>query len=203
MRLSPLLLLLLALSALPALGEKTDRTLPMVVEADKPGSADLKTRVVVFNGNVSITQGTMQIRAERVEISESSDGYRSAQANGSPARQATFRQKRDGVDEWVEAAADRIEYDAKADTLRFVGRAVVRRLRGTAVADEITGGLITWDNRSEQFAVQAGGQGSSTGDGGSGRVRAVLSPRGEAASPGNAPSPPAGPAPIPPTAPKK
>jgi lipopolysaccharide export system protein LptA len=194
MRLSPLLLVVLAASALPALGEKADRTLPMVVEADKPGSADLKTRVVVFNGNVSISQGTMQIRAERVEVSESGEGFRSAQATGSAARQATFRQKRDGVDEWVEAAADRIEYDAKADTLRFVGRAVVRRLRGSAVADEITGGLITWDNRSEQFAVQAGAQGGTAGDGG-GRVRAVLSPRGEAASPpASAPaSPPASP----------
>ena len=137
----------------PANAEKADRSQPMVVEADKPGSADLKTRVVTFNGNVLISQGTMQIRAERVEVSETPDGFRTAQAQGATGRPATFRQKRDGVDEWVEASAERIDFDARTDTLRFSGSAVVRRLRGGATVDEITGATITWDNRGELFRV--------------------------------------------------
>ena len=36
---------------------------------------------------------------------------------------ASFRQKRDGVDETVEGVAERIEFDARTDTLRLVGNA--------------------------------------------------------------------------------
>jgi lipopolysaccharide export system protein LptA len=46
-----------------------------------------------------------------------------------------------------------VEYDDRADLIRFVNNAVVRRLRGTAVGDEITGNLITYDNTNELFNV--------------------------------------------------
>lgn len=167
------------LAWLPAHAEKADRNKQMVVEADKPGSVDLQRQVVVFNGNVVISQGTLVMRADRVEIKESPDGYRSAAAVGSASRPATYRQKRDAADEWVEGTADRIEFDARSDTLKFSGNAAVRRLRGTAPADEITGGSITWDNNAELFSV-AGGAASPSNPGG--RVRAVLSPRTEVPS---------------------
>jgi len=171
--------LLLGVAACPAAAEKADRSKPMVVEADRPGTVDLQRQVVVFNGNVSITQGTLVIRAERVELREMPDGYRAATALGSAGRQASYRQKRDGVDETVEGAADRIDFDGRAQTLRFVGNGSVRRLRGAAVADEITGALIVWDANAELFSVQ-GGETSAANPGG--RVRAVLSPRAEPAS---------------------
>lgn len=171
--------LLLGVAAFPAAAEKADRSKPMVVEADRPGTVDLQRQVVVFNGNVSITQGTLVIRAERVELREMPDGYRAATALGSAGRQASYRQKRDGVDETVEGAADRIDFDGRAQTLGFVGNGSVRRLRGAAVADEITGALIVWDANAELFSVQ-GGETSAANPGG--RVRAVLSPRAEPAS---------------------
>lgn len=173
----------LALGAAQA--EKADRGKQMVVEADRPGTVDLQRQVVVFNGNVSITQGTLQIRADRVELREMSDGYRAAIAIGTPERPASYRQKRDGVDETVEGVADRIEYDGRADTLRFIGHGAVRRLRGSTVADEITGALITWDANAELFSVEGG---AATPANPGGRVRAVLSPRAEAASAPAAPA---------------
>ena len=193
--LRPLLAALLLGAALgPASAEKADRNKPMVVEADKPGTVDLLRQVVVFNGNVVIAQGTMEIRADRVELRELPDGYRAATATGTPGRQATYRQKRDGVDETVQGSADRIEFDGRTETLRFIGNGSVRRLRGTAVADEITGATIVWDNSAELFSVQGG---NATAANPGGRVRAVLSPRAESAvtpaSPA-APAPAAGPA---------
>lgn len=165
------LALTLAAVAVPAArAEKTDRTQPIVVEADKPGVLDLQRQVVVFNGNVKIVQGTMVIRAERIEVREQPGGYRAAVATGVPGQPATYRQKRDGADEWVEGAADRIEYDARAGTLRFVGNGAVRRLRGSTVADEITGAEIRWDDGAQQFSVTGGDEASG------GRVRAVLTP---------------------------
>jgi lipopolysaccharide export system protein LptA len=173
-------LLALACAVGAAQAEKADRGKPLVVEADRPGTLDLHSQVMVFSGNVAISQGTMMIRAERVELRETPDGYRAATAIGSAGKPASYRQKRDGVDETVEGVADRIEYDSRAETLRFVGNGAVRRLRGTAVADEITGALIVWDAASEVFSVQ-GGATSPANPGG--RVRAVISPREAAPAP--------------------
>jgi lipopolysaccharide export system protein LptA len=177
--------LLLAL-CLPctARAEKADRSKPMVVEADQSGTVDLQRQVLVYTGNVVIAQGTMQLRADRIEMRETPDGYRTATALGSAAKPANWRQKRDGVDEMVEGSAERIEFDGRSDTLRFVGNGAVRRLRGGAVADEITGATIVWDNSTEVFKVE-GGVPSAANPGG--RVRAVLSPRPDGAAAAPAP----------------
>jgi lipopolysaccharide export system protein LptA len=168
-----------ALAGAPVLAERADRNKPMSIEADQPGSVDLQRQVVIFNGNVVISQGTMLLKADRVELRERPDGYREAKAIGNAERPASFRQKRDGVDEVVEGAAERIEFDAKTDTLRFVGHAAVRRLRAGVVADEITGSLITWDNTNELFNVTGG---AATPSNPTGRVRAVFAPREDAAA---------------------
>lgn len=164
-----------------ALAEKADRSKPMVLEADKRGTVDAQKQTTVFTGNVVITQGTLQIRAERVEVQEGKEGFRTAVAFGSALQPAFFKQKRDGIDESVEGTAERIDFDEKNDTLRLSGNPIVRRLRGPQLADEITGTLITWDNRTEVFTVDGG---SRTAANPSGRVRMLLSPRSEAAAPG-------------------
>lgn len=151
----------------------------MVVEADRPGTVDLQAQSVVFNGNVVISQGTMVLRADRVEMREMADGYRAATAFGTAAKPATWRQRRDGVDEIVEGSAGKIEFDGRADTLRFIGKGTVQRLRDGRVSDEITGSTIVWDNATEVFKVEGG---AATAANPTGRVRAVLSPRAEPAS---------------------
>lgn len=172
--------LLVALAALAAVGpaqaEKADRLKKMEVESDQPGKVDLQNQIVVFNGNVVVNKGTMLIRGARIEVRETPDGYHIASAVGTAAKPAFFRQKRDGVDEFIEGEAERLEYDGKADTVRFVNRAAVRRLRGTTVADEATGALITYDNTNEVFTV-AGGTAAVTPANPTGRVKFVISPR--------------------------
>jgi lipopolysaccharide export system protein LptA len=180
-------LLSLLLAAPASWGEKADRSKPMVVDADKPGTLDFQRQVVVFNGNVSISQGTLSLRAERIEVRESKDGQRTATAIGSTDKPAQYRQKRDVLNEWVEGSAERIEYDTRSDTLKFSGNASVRRLRGTEPADEITGNHIVWDNKVDVFSV-SGGVPSAANPGG--RIRAVLAPRADPAA-SAAPSEPA------------
>ncbi len=165
----------LLLVVLPARGEKADRFKPLNAEADLPGKIDLLNQFVAFNGNVVVTKGTMTIRAARIEIRETPDGYHTAVAIGSAAKPATFRQKRDGVDEYIEGEAERLEYDGRTDTVRFVNRASVRRLRGATVADEITGNLVTYDSLAEVFSVSGGAPATAANPGG--RVRAVLTPK--------------------------
>ena len=182
---------MLALAVGTAHAEKADRLKPLNVEADQPSNLDLQKKVVVFNGNVVITKGTLVIRAAKIEVRETADGYQAATALGTAGKPATFRQKRDGVDEYIEGQAERLEYDSKADTVRFVNAAVVRRLRGTAVADEITGSVVAYDASSEIFSV-SGGAPNANGSGG--RVRAVLTPREGTAAAAEAAAQPAAPA---------
>jgi lipopolysaccharide export system protein LptA len=161
--------------ALPAQAEKSDRFKPLNVEADLPGKIDLLNQYVVFNGNVVVTKGTMTIRANRIEVRESPDGYHTAVAFGSPSQHATFRQKRDAPDEYIAGDAERLEYDGKSDVIRFVNNASVRRLRGSETSDEISGNLVTYDSGTEVFNVTGGATPTATNPGG--RVRAVLTPK--------------------------
>jgi lipopolysaccharide export system protein LptA len=87
----------------------------------------------------------------------------------------TFRQRRDGVDETIEGEAERLEVDGKANTIKFIGNASVRRLRGAQVADEIAGQLVSYDSLNEVFNVSGGAPATANNPGG--RVRAVLTPR--------------------------
>ena len=48
------------LAPAPARAEKADRSKPMVVEADREGSMDLQRQVLVYSGNVVISQGTIR-----------------------------------------------------------------------------------------------------------------------------------------------
>jgi lipopolysaccharide export system protein LptA len=177
-----------------AQAERADRTKPMTLEASKGGVLDVKRGVVVYQGDVVIQQGTLSIRAEKVEVRELPD-RRTAVALGAQGKPATFRQKREGLSEMLEGSAERIEYDDRSDTVRFLGGAAVRRLRGNAVADEVTGAVITYDNRNEVFSVDGSANASAAaaapGAGTTlpnGRTRVVLSPRqsdGDAATPAN------------------
>ncbi len=166
----------------PAWAEKADRTRPMTLESDpgKPCIVNLVKQTSRCSGNVVITQGTLLMKADTVELRETPEGHRMATATGTSDKLAHYRQKRDGVDEFVEGSALRIDYDGRAGTLRFVGRAQVRRLRGAVVADEIHGETIVWDSNAEQFSVLGG---APTAANPGGRVRAVLAPREVAPAP--------------------
>ena len=170
----------LAAGAGVALAEKADRSQPIVVEADKRGTVDTQKQITVFTGNVVITQGTLLVRGDRVEIQESADKFRTAVAFGSAQRPAFFKQKRDGSEETVEGTAERIDFDEKNDTLRLSGNPVVRRMLDAKMLDEVTGTLITWDNRTEFFTVDGGAPTTASP---AGRVRMLLSPRQAASGP--------------------
>ncbi len=171
-RLAPLLV---ALCAGPAHAERADRLKPATIVADQGGQIDLQKQVVVFTGNVVVTKGTMVIHAARIEVRQSPGGYDTAIAFGAPGKPATFRQKRDGVDEYMDGAAERLEYDGKADVVKFINNAALRRLRGATPADEITGNLITYEAGTDKLTVSGGATPTAANPGG--RVRAVLTPR--------------------------
>ena len=178
---------ILALGAAPAAAEKADRTKPLNVEADSGRYDDLK-QVGTFSGNVVVTKGTLTMRAAKIEVRQSPEGYHYGLATALPGQLATFSQKRDGADEIIQGEAERIEYDGKNDTIRFVDRAVIRRYRGGTLADETAGSQIVYDNLREVFSVVGGASGATPENPG-GRVRATLAPRATPAPPGAASAP--------------
>ncbi len=177
--------LVCAASGKLAQAEKADRQQPLNIEADQSSTVDMARRVVVFNGRVVLTQGTLRILADRVELAEVGDNHRTAVARGRPEQPAQFREKRDGVEEFVEGRADLIEYDSRESLIRLSGKAVVRRLRGTQLAEEVQGDTIVWNGSRETFSV-APAERTGT-DARSDRVRGVFIPA-PAPAPASAPA---------------
>ena len=162
-----------------AFAERADRDKPIHLEADRVTIDDAK-KVSVFEGNVVLTQGTMTLRANRMTVREDAQGFQYGVAYGSPAY---FRQKRDGVDEYVEAWAERIEYDGKSERLQLFDNARMKRSN-----DEVRGSYISYDQPTEFFRVVGGPDGDAGA--GPGRVRAVIQPKGKD-KPAQTPPPPA------------
>jgi lipopolysaccharide export system protein LptA len=184
---TPLLLAALALSCAPALAERADRDKPMTIDADALRHDDLKL-LTVFTGKVTVTKGTILMRGARIEIRQDGQGNQFGILTPEPGERVFFRQKREGLDEFMEGEGERIEYDSATDTVRILRRGELRRLVGTKVADEISGSLIVYNNSTEVFTVD--GQPGEAGRGG--RVRAILAPRAPAsAAAGAVTAPPA------------
>lgn len=179
----------LALAAVPAAAEKADRNKPMNVEADALRYDDVQ-QTSVFTGKVVVTKGTIVIRGAKMTVRQDPEGFQFGVVTAEPGKQAFFRQKREGVDEWIEGEAETIEYDGRSDKVKFIGKAEMRRLRGATVNDETSGSVITYDNLNDQFTVD-GGTASATPSNPGGRVRATLAPRGGASAPAAPATPPA------------
>ena len=112
-----------------ALAEKADRGKPMLIEADALRVDDLK-QITVASGKVVVNKGSILIRGARVEVRQDPEGYQSGTVTAEPGARAFFRQKREGLDEFIEGEGETIAYDGKADTVRFVRRAEMRRNLG-------------------------------------------------------------------------
>jgi len=182
----------LAIASLAAHAEKADRAKPMNIEADAMRYDDLK-QSSVFNGNVVVTKGTIIIRGTRIDVRQDPEGYQYGVVTAAPGQLAYFKQRRDGPpgsDEWIEGESEVIEYDGRADNVKFIRRAVMRRLVGATVNDETTGPLIVYDQSNDTFSVNGAPPSPNAGPAGSGRVRAVLTPRPDPAAPAAAPAAP-------------
>jgi lipopolysaccharide export system protein LptA len=189
-----------------AQAEKADRTKPMNIEADAMRYDDLK-QTSVFTGNVVMTKGTIIIRGTRIDVRQDPDGYQYGVVTAAPGKLAYYKQKRDaGTDEWIEGESEVIEYDSRADNVKFIRRAVMRRLYGATVNDESSGPLIVYDQSNDTFTVNGSSLPPNAGVAApqGGRVRAILTPkaavsapaagtRPAAAAPAAAPAPASGP----------
>lgn len=170
----------LAFFCLPLQAERADRDKPTNIEADKLQYDDAK-QLTIFTGNVVLTKGTIVIRGDRLVLQQFPEGAQHAVATG---KRASFRQKREGMEQIINGFANQIEYDSRTETLKLTGDGLVKRLECEVAIDEITGGVIVYNAQTEQFTVDGKAPGDS-----SGRVRIIIQPRadGKSGEPGTAP----------------
>ncbi len=163
--------ILTALSV-PAFAEKADREKPMNLEADRISMDDIK-KVQIFEGNVILTQGTLQIRTNKLVVTQDADGFQKGVATGGANGPARFRQKREGRDDYIEGEGERIEHDARDEKTEFFVRAWVK-----SGLDEVKGHYVSYDALSEKYLVtNAGGETKSAAGAPQARVRAIIQPR--------------------------
>ncbi len=152
--------------------ERADREKPIYLEADRATVEDVNrkesNRVSVFTGNVILTQGTLRISADKVIMKEDLHGFRYATAIGDLV---SFRQKRDGLNEYVEGWSQRVEYDSKTDKIELFRQARLKR-----GSDEVQGDYISYDMKTEFFKVIGSKErGDETGP--DKRVRITIQPK--------------------------
>ena len=166
----------LSLLVLPAWAEKADRDKPMLIEADTMRHDENK-RITQFSGQVVAFKGTMVLRGARLEVQQDKDGQQIAHIWAAPNERVFFRQKREGLDEFTEGEGEMAIYDSQADVVTLVQRAEVRILRGTVLADQLTGQKIVFNNTTEVMTVDGMPKGTQSTNNRDQRVRAVLTPR--------------------------
>lgn len=170
---APLCLLIALGVSWPAHAEKADREKPIDLEADNVTVDDAK-KTSVYTGNVILTQGTLIIRGDKLVVREDKDGFQHSTSYGNPT---TFKQKRDGKDEYMQGSAQRIEYNARMDKVQLYTKAWVKRGE-----DIVHGDYIMYDAVAEYAEVIGGGANAATEGTPSGRVRAVIQPKNKAAT---------------------
>lgn len=153
-------LFILVLASPTAWALKSDKSKPVEVEADNFNLDETK-QLTVYSGNVIITQGSMEIKANEVTIYGSRGNTDKVIAIGNPVK---FKQQPDGKQGLIRGQAQRFEYLVNKDTLILINKATLWQTGNTFSSDR-----IIYD--SKRSLVKAGDNTS-----GSKRVKITLQP---------------------------
>jgi len=107
----------------PAHALKTDQQQPIQIEADRVNIDDRKG-VSSYSGNVTLTQGSMQVKADKVTVYTDERRLNRVVATGNPAH---FKQRPDNSKQDVSANAKSVEFDATTGLLTLKNSAELRQ----------------------------------------------------------------------------
>lgn len=141
-----------------AAARSSDRTKPMDIDAGRQEGTLDGNSINVLTGGVVITQGTLDIRADRADIHQRGGEVVRAVLTG---RQAVLKQDMDDGTPMT-ARADRIDYDMTRDVVVLSGNYTVTTPRGST-----SGQRLTYDLKTGR--VESGGEGN-------GRVQLRINP---------------------------
>ena len=165
-RSASLLLLVTLAAAGTAAARSTDRNQPMDTEAQHQSGTFAGDSVNVLSGDVHITQGSLDIRAARAEITMRDGEAVRAVLTGGPV--VLKQQMDDGTP--MSARASTVDYDLKGETAVFTGNVEISQPRGTMNGNRVVYNLKTGN-------IESGGEGN-------GRVRMHILPKNAPATTG-------------------
>ncbi len=171
-----LITLVLSIFSIISHAEKADKDQPIELEADTVTMNDAK-KTSIYTGNVILTQGTLVIHADKLVVREDAGGFQHGTSYGNPT---TFKQKREGKNEYMEGSAERIEYDGRMDKIQLYTKAWVKRAE-----DIVHGDYIMYDANAEYSEVIGGGPKSATSATPTGRVKAIIQPKNKSVTTDN------------------
>lgn len=155
----------LMLLCAPAFGLDSDRDQPIKIQADAAmvNEADGSS---VYRGNVIITQGTLEVRADEVEISMADSVVIQiiAKTDKGSSRLAHYQQQANAEKDMVIADARKITYLIQEERLHLSGSARLQQIN-----DVFTGELLYYDIGKGIVSLNSGG--------GPGRVNMIINPR--------------------------
>ena len=157
------------------LAERADRDKPLQIEANRVSIDDAK-KIQILEGDVILIKGTMVLKADRVVVTEDQYGFQKGAAFGGKDGLARFRQKREGLEEYVEGEAERIEYNTNNEVAELFHRAWVK-----SGEDQVKGDYIWYDGISEKYLVTVGDPVNTKAP--PGRVRAIIQPKNKGTAP--------------------
>lgn len=132
-------MLLVAMLPLAAQAKSTDRNAPMDVEADRTDATLGDDSDAILTGNVRITQGSLDVAADRAVIHRKAGEIDQVVLTGSPA---TLKQISDNG-EPMNARASQIVYTLSNDVVVLTGGVVVEQPRGNLRGETIKYDLKT------------------------------------------------------------
>ena len=137
----------LALIAAPAWAAKIDLEQEIVIKS-KRQAGDLKNKIASYLDDVEITQGTLVIKADLVQVYSQEDHETETYiAKGQPA---IFEQQlEDGS--IVHLEADEIKYQPLISTITISGNALLRQ-----AGSEVSGDKIVYNTLTEQLEAEGG-----------------------------------------------
>lgn len=147
-----------------ASAKSTDRNQDMTIDAGAQSGTLVGDGKTTLSQGVVITQGTLDLRSSDAEIYMKDGEAVRAVFTG---KQAKLKQQLDDGS-WMDASADRIDYDIKAEVLTMTGNYHVKSARGTNAGQK-----MTYNTRTGE--MNSGGDGT--------RVRTVIPPKNKSAAP--------------------
>lgn len=152
------LLLPLLLACAAAWAKSSDRNQDMIIDAGHQiGSYEGNSKIVLSKG-VTVSQGSLDIRSSAGEVYMNNGEISRAVFTG---KQVKLKQQlEDGS--WMDATADRVEYDMAGETITFIGNYTVKSPRGSN-----SGQKMVYNTKTGN--MESGGDGT--------RVRTVIKPK--------------------------
>ncbi|CAO1662845.1 MULTISPECIES: lipopolysaccharide transport periplasmic protein LptA [Salinicola] len=164
-----LVLTALGFTSLPTMALESDASSPIEIAADQ-FELDDRQGTAVYTGNVDMQQGSMKLKAARVDIQRGNNGeVNQVTAKGGGGERAYLEQKPAPDEEIVKGWGDTVVYHAAERRVELVGNAELHQ-----AGDTFDGAYVEYYLDSRRVQARSSQDGDGSGDG---RVRMTLTPR--------------------------